>query len=149
MQIPASIWLLLGISIVVIVAVLVWLFGRARCINLTSTHAPDEKPEWMRSMPPQETITATQADGEGIMLFDQDDGEQLAAPFAEQVEDILRAELDKDPKLAGLNVDFGTSESGGLEIWVDGKAYTAIDQLSDEHLRTAIRRASQKWQKSK
>jgi hypothetical protein len=140
---------LLGVSVVVLIAVLVWLFNRASRVNLTRPDSPDEKPEWMREMPPKETIAATQADGEGITLFDYDEGEQLAAPFAEQVEDILRAELSKDPALAALNIDLGTTQDGGLEIWVDGKAYTSIDQLPDERLRAAIRRASQKWQKGK
>lgn len=147
MQIPDSVWFVVGGAALVFIAVLVRLFNRSRRINLTQANSPDEKPEWMRSMPPKETIAATQAKGKGIALFGRDEGEQLAAPFAEQIEDILRAELAQNPALASLDVDFGTAEDGGLVIWLDGTAYAAIDQLPDERLRAAIRRATQKWQK--
>lgn len=56
-------------------------------------------------------------------------------PFAEQVEDVLRARLQSDPALPALNVDLGTAPDGGLEIWVNGERYTDINLLPDERLR--------------
>jgi hypothetical protein len=138
---------LLGFSILVIVGIMAWLINRTRKFDITPTS--DEKPEWMRTTPPAETIAATKAKGEGVALYDHEEGEQLAAPFAEQIEDILRAELVKDPELAALKVDLGTAEDGSLEIWVDGESYTDFETLPNKHLRDAIRRASQKWQKNR
>jgi hypothetical protein len=139
--------ILLGLSILVIVGIMAWLINRTRKFDITPTS--DEKPEWMRSNPPKETIAATKAKGQGIGLYDREEGEQLASPFAEQIEDIVRAELAKDPELAALKVDFGTAKDGGLEIWVDGESYTDLEALPNKRLRDAIRRASQKWQRDK
>ena len=139
--------ILLGLSILVIIGIMAWLINRTRKFDITPTS--DEKPEWMRTMPPQETIAATTANGQGLGMYDHEEGEQLASPFAEQIEDILRAELAKDPELAALKVDLGTAKDGGLEIWVDGESYTDLETLPNERLRDAIRRASQKWQKDK
>ena len=139
--------ILLGLSIFVIIGIMAWLINRTRKFDITPTS--DEKPEWMRTTPPQETIAATTANGQGVGLYDHEEGEQLASPFAEQIEDILRAELAKDPELAALKVDLGTAKDGGLEIWVDGESYTDLETLPNERLRDAIRRASQKWQKDK
>ena len=139
--------ILLGLSIFVIIGIMAWLINRTRKFDITPTS--DEKPEWMRTTPPQETIAATTANGQGVGLYDHEEGEQLASPFAEQIEDILRAELAKDPELAALKVDLGTAKDGGLEIWVDGESYTDLETLPNKRLRDAIRRASQKWQKDK
>ena len=139
--------ILLGLSIFVIIGIMAWLINRTRKFDITPTS--DEKPEWMRTTPPQETIAATTANGQGVGLYDHEEGEQLASPFAEQIEDILRAELAKDPELAALKVDLGTAKDGGLEIWVDGESYTDLETLPNERLRDAIRRASRKWQKDK
>ena len=139
--------ILLGLSILVIIGIMAWLINRTRKFDITPTS--DEKPEWMRTTPPQETIAATTANGQGLGLYDHEEGEQLASPFAEQIEDILRAELAKDPELAALKVDLGTAKDGGLEIWVDGESYTDLETLPNERLRDAIRRASQKWQKDR
>jgi hypothetical protein len=139
--------ILLGISILVIIGIMAWLVNRTRKFDLTPTS--NEKPEWMRTTPPQETIAATTAKGQGVGLYDHEEGEQLASPFAEQIEDILRAELARDPELAALKVDLGTDKDGGLEIWLDGESYSDLNTLPNERLREAVRRASQKWQKDR
>src|SRR5512138_1494164 len=120
----------------------IWLLmlRSARRVNLTRT-PEGQKPEWMRTTPPPETIAATQADGEGITLYDYDEGEKVAAPFAEQIEDILRAQMSADPYLQSLDVDFGTGADGGLEISVGDKVYKAVDQIPDVRLREAINKA--------
>lgn len=129
-----------GFAIVVMVVALGWLFMRANRVNLTGTKE-GEKPEWMRSTPPSETLAATQADGEGITLFDEDAGEKLAAPFAEQIEDIVLNLMEADPQLKKHKLDFGTASDGGLEIWVDGKSYRAIQDIPEEPIRAAIQKA--------
>ena len=130
---------------VVIIVALVLYFLRSRTINLTRAESPDEKPEWMQSTPQPETVAATQADGEGITVFDHDPGEALAAPFAEQIEDIIRAKLQADPVLSAMQIDLGTGPDGRLEIIVDGKTYTSIDELPDAKLQDVFREAIARW----
>jgi hypothetical protein len=133
------------ICIVVIIAALVLYFARSRTVNLTRTASPDEKPVWMRTTPPLETIEATQVDGEGITVFDHDPGEVVAAPFAEQIEDILNAKLRADPALSSMVVDLGTGPEGELEIIVNDETYTDIEQIPNERLRQALREAVEAW----
>ncbi|MCS7178515.1 MAG: hypothetical protein RML46_00395 [Anaerolineae bacterium] len=145
-DIPVTIWIVGGIAILIIAVAIIRLILAARRINLTSPESPDQQSEWMRTTPPPETMAATQADGEGITLYDHDAGEKLAAPFAEQIEDILRARLEADPYLRSLQVDLGTGPDGGLEIWVNGVRYTDIHQLPDDRLRQAFQEAIADWQ---
>ena len=134
--------LILAVSVVAILMLLIWglLFVRARRVNLTRT-PPGEKPEWMQTTPPPETTAATEADGKGMELFDYDQGEKVAAPFAEQIEDILRAQISRDPRLQSYEIDFGTGPDGTLEIKVDDKSYTNVEQIPDERLRAAVKHA--------
>ena len=78
------------------------------------------------------------------MLYDYDAGEQVAAPFAEQVEDIIPARLSADPALTAMEVDLGTAPDGGLEIWVNGVRYTDANLLPDERLRRVFQ-AIEEW----
>lgn len=145
-DIPVTIWIVGGIAILIIAVAIIWLILAARRINMTSPESPDQKPEWIRTTPPPETRAATQADGEGVTLYDEDVGEKLAAPFAEQIEDILRARLEADPYLQSLKVDLGTGPDGSLEIWLNGVRYTDIHQLPDDRLRQAFQEAIADWQ---
>lgn len=139
--------IILGILSLVILLVVFALFAkRSRKVNLTSPDKPDTKPDWILNTPPEETMAATLADGEGITVYDYDEGEHVAAPFAEQIEDILQAKLKADPQLAALNVDLGTSETTGeLEVWVDGTKYEQIEDIPNPQLQTAIKEAVDKW----
>ncbi len=127
---------------VIIVMVVIWvlLFRTSRQVNLTRT-PEGQKPEWMHSTPPPETTAATQAEGEGVTLFNYDKGENLAAPFAEQIEDILKSKLSADPYLRSYTIDLGTGPDGGLEIKVDDKLYTSVEQIPDLRLREAFTQA--------
>ncbi len=139
------VWVIGGVAVMVVIGVCVLLVLGARRANLTRSQSPGQKPEWMRSTPPPETVAATQADGEGVALYDYDAGERLAAPFAEQIEDIIRARLDADPALAAMDVDLGTAPDGGLEVWVDGECYSDVNLLPDERLRRIFRQAVEEW----
>ncbi len=148
MEIPEIVWIAGSVVVLVVVVTYALLILHSRRINLTRSQSPDHKPEWMRTTSPPETIAATQAGGEGIALYDYDAGGHVAAPFAEQIEDILRACLSADPALAAMDVDLGTAPDGGLEIWVDGECYTDINLLPDERLRRAIRQAVERWEQT-
>jgi hypothetical protein len=138
----------LTVIVVAIIMLVIWalMLRSARRVNLTRTPG-DQKPEWMRTTPPSETIAATKADGEGVTLYDYDKGEKVAAPFAEQIEDILRAQLSADPALSSYDVDLGTGADGGLLFVVGDKTYTGIEQIPDERLRAAIKQAVDTYNK--
>ena len=148
MQIPMTVYLIGAIALVIILGIVVMLVLQSRRVNLPKPNSPEEKPEWLKSTPPKETIAATLADGEGITLYNHDEGERLAAPFAEQIEDILQALLKDDPQLSSLKVDLGTSNSGGLEFWVNGTKHDRIEDIPNKPLRDVILQAVKKWGKN-
>ncbi|MEW6406473.1 MAG: hypothetical protein AB1649_32205 [Chloroflexota bacterium] len=133
------------VIVIVMLAVLYPVFVEARKVNLTAK--TDEKPEWMRESPPKATIKAAKTDDEGVTVFDHDEGEQLAAPFAEQIEDILRARMEADPYLKNFKIDFGTSANGEMEFWINDEKYTSVDSLPDERLKQAVKEAIKQWNK--
>ena len=132
-----------GVMIVVALVMLALVFMKSNQVNLTEK--TDGKPEWMHAMPPAETVAATLKDGEGVALFDHDEGEKLAAPFAEQIEDVLRAKVESDPYLKSFNIDFGTAPDGGLEIWVNGEKYEGVATLPDEQLKKTFLQVVKEW----
>jgi hypothetical protein len=136
-----------GLMILIGLGLLAFLFVKANQVNLTEK--TDGKPEWMHAMPPEETVNATLADGEGITLYDHDEGEKVAAPFAEQIEDILRAKAKSDPYLQSLDIDFGTAADGGLEIWVNGVKYDGVASLTDEKLKETLLQVVKDWNSRK
>lgn len=136
-----------GLMIVIGLGLLAFLFVKANQVNLTEK--TEGKPEWMHAMPPEETVKATLADGEGITLFDHDEGEKVAAPFAEQIEDILRAKAENDPYLKSFDIDFGTSSDGGLEIWVNGTKYDGVASVPDEKLKETLLQVVKDWNSKK
>ena len=137
--------IIVGAALLLIIALLIPVFRSSNKVDLTSP--TNEKPEWMRDMPPAETVAATMKEGKGITIYDYDEGEKLASPFAEQIEDIFRARIQADPELAKYNIDFGTDADHTLEIWVNAKKYKKISELPDERLKAVIRQAIKNWNK--
>jgi hypothetical protein len=136
-----------GVMVLIAVVLLALVFLKSNQVNLTEK--TDGKPEWMHALPPEETVAATMKDGEGITLFDHDEGEKLAAPFAEQIEDILRAKAENDPYLKSFDIDFGTAADGGLEIWVNGTKYDGVASLPDEKLKETLLQVVKDWNSRK
>ena len=143
----ASIFIVAAIVGAVIIALLIPVFRKANAVDLTSP--TNEKPEYMRDLPPAETMAKTLADGEGITIFDYEHGERLASAFAEQIEDIMRAKIQADPELVemGYAIDFGTDADHTLEVWVNEKKYKSISELPDERLKKAMRESVRQWNK--
>jgi len=131
-----------GIVILIVVGLLAMMFMKSNKVNLTGK--TEDKPEWMQSTPPKETTDATRSEHEGVTLFNYDEGEKIAAPFAEQIEDILRAKLNSDP-FNKFDIDLGTAADGSLEIWVNGTKYGSVKELPDEKLKQAFQDAVKKW----
>jgi hypothetical protein len=132
-----------GFAGLVVILIVAFVFWRANDVNLTETG--DEKPDWMRETPPPQTLEATRTEGQGVQIFSNVPDEKLAAPFAEQIEDILQSFLRKHPELNKYHIDLGTAPDGGLEIWVNGEKFTNIDDLPDDDLRTVFQEAIEAW----
>lgn len=148
-SIPTTVWVLGAVALLIASVTLVLFFWSSRRRrSLLDSGSLTEKPEWMATDPPAETVTATQADGEKVSLYDYDPGERLAAPFAEQVEDIVRNKITSDPTLSSLDIDLGTASDGGLEIWVNGQCYHSISELPDARLREIFNQAIDRWEQS-
>jgi hypothetical protein len=143
--IPPIVWIAGGATVVAIVVIYAIFVLQRRRIDLTHAKSPDQKPEWIKTTPPPETVAATQAQGEGIGLYGRDPGEGLAAAFAEQIEDIVHARLSEDVTLSEVKVDFGTAPTGELKIRVDGESYTDISNIPNERVREIIRQAVESW----
>lgn len=134
---------LVGIALVGIILLFVLMFRKSNTVNLTGN--TEEKPAWMRETPPAETLGALLRDGEKVTVFDFDQGEKLAAPFTEQIEDIFRAKIEADPDLNHYQVDLGSAPDGTLEFWINDKKYTNVNDLPDERLKRAFRESVKKW----
>jgi hypothetical protein len=136
-----------GVMIVIALVMLAMVFIKSNQVNLTGK--TEGKPEWMHAMPPKETVEATTKDGEGVTLYDHDEGEKVAAPFAEQIEDVLRARVENDPYLKSFDIDFGTAPDGGLEIWMNGEKYNGVASLPDEKMKQVLLQAVKDWNSRK
>jgi hypothetical protein len=136
---------LLGVALVAIILVFIFLFRKSNAVNLTG--GTEEKPAWMRETPPAETLGTLLREGKKVTVFDYDEGEKLAAPFTEQIEDIFRAKIEADPDLNHFQVDIGSAPDGTLEFWVNDKKYANVNDLPDDRLKKAFRESVVKWNK--
>jgi len=135
---------IVGLAVIVfMVALLIWTNKQTREKTLLPPNG--QKPEWVRSMPPAETLEATHAEHENFQLFNHDTGERFASPFAEQIEDIFAAMLKKDPALKAYKIDLGTAPNGTLEIWVNDTKYNSVETLPNPRLKEFFKAAVEKW----
>jgi hypothetical protein len=65
----------------------------------------------------------------------------MASTIAEQIEELVRGRLDADPTLSNLTIDFGSSDDGMLEIWIEDQCYTDVNAIPDERIRGLIQEA--------
>ena len=135
----------LAVALVVILVVFFFLFQRSNTVNLTGN--TEDKPDWMRETPPAETLGALLREGKKVTVFDYDEGEKLAAPFTEQIEDIFRAKIEANPDLNHYQIDLGSAPDGTLEIWVNDKKYSNVNDLPDNRLKKAFRDSVRQWNK--
>ena len=136
---------LLAVALVVILVVFFYLFQRSNTVNLTGN--TEDKPDWMRETPPAETLGALLREGKKVTVFDYDEGEKLAAPFTEQIEDIFRAKVEADSDLNHYQIDLGSASDGTLEIWVNDRKYSNVNDLPDNRLKKAFRDSVRQWNK--
>lgn len=141
----ASVFVLFGAALIVVIVVFVFLFRKANSVNLTGN--TEDKPAWMRETPPAETLGALLREGKKVTVFDYDEGEKLAAPFTEQIEDIFRAKVEADPDLNHYKVDLGSAPDGTLEIWVNDKKYINVNDLPDNKMKRVFRESVTQWNK--
>ena len=136
---------LIGVALIVVIVIFAVMFRESSKVNLTGN--TENKPVWMRETPPAETLGALLREGKKVTAFDFDEGEKLAAPFTEQIEDIFRAKIEADPDLKHYQVDLGSAPDGTLEIWINDKKYTNVNDLPDNKLKQAFRESVVKWNK--
>ena len=136
---------LVGVALVAIIVVFVFLFRNSNTVNMTGT--TEEKPDWIRETPPAETLGTLLAEGKKVTVFDYDEGEKVAAPFTEQIEDIFRAKIAADPDLNHFQVDLGSAPDGTLEFWVNDTKYANVNDLPDNKLKRAFRESVRQWNK--
>lgn len=134
---------LVGVALVAIIVVFVFLFLNSNKVNLTGN--TEDKPDWIRETPPAETLGTLLAEGKKVTIFDYVEGEKVAAPFTEQIEDIFRAKIAADPDLNHFQVDLGSAQDGTLEFWVNDKKYTNVNDLPDNKLKRAFRESVRQW----
>lgn len=133
-----------AVAAVLVVVAVAFVFWRANQVDMTGTG--EDKPDWVRSIPPPQTLAATRARQKDFQMFNHQEGERLASPFAEQIEDVLQALLREHPELNHYHVDLGTAPDGGLEIWVNEQKFDDIDDIPDDDLRDVFRDAIEIWQ---
>ena len=136
---------LIGVALIVVIVIFAVMFRESSKVNLTGN--TEDQPGWMRETPPAETLGALLREGKKVTVFDYDEGEKLAAPFTEQIEDIFRAKVEADPDLNHYQVDLGSAPDGTLEIWINDKKYTNVNDLPDNKLKQAFRESVVKWNK--
>lgn len=73
--------------------------------------------------------------------------ERIASPVSEEIEDLVRAQLASRPELKGINLDFGTSADGSLEIWIDDERYDDVKSIKDDRIRRMIQDAVDTYNK--
>ena len=135
------------IAVLVVVGIAGWLILQGRKFKLNEP-APGEKPEWMRAEPPAETLEALKMEGKPVALYNVEQGENLAAPFAEQIEDIVHASLKADPFLKSILVDFGTAPDGSLEFNINGTKYPNLDAIPEGRVKIIIMQAIDTYNRS-
>jgi len=148
MGIPIEFLVAGGLVILAVVILMVSWSKKAREVDLADSEGGAERPEWVRITPPDETSSQLKADGEKFGVFDHDKGEEMAAPFAEQIEDIIRVLLREDPELADVKVDLGTADDGSLEIWINEEVFTSVDDISNEKVKQVFHKAISRWEAS-
>ncbi len=76
-----------------------------------------------------------------------DNVERIASPVSEEIEELVRVQLASRPELKGINLDFGTSADGGLEIWIDDELYEDVKSIKDDRIRRLIQEAVDTYNK--
>jgi hypothetical protein len=143
----ASVGIVGVIALLVIVGLFVWIMRRRKAE--TPATPAGAKPDWMRSTPPKETLAALKEDGKQMAVFVHDQGEKLAAPFAEQIEDIVRAKLDADPFLKSTRLDFGTAADGGIEFVINNQSFASLDQIPEGRIKAIIKESIEAYNQQK
>nr|MBN1228668.1 hypothetical protein [Anaerolineae bacterium] len=87
---------------------------------------------------PEQTLTRSMALVQDAMIEERERSASLAA---EQIEEMVKKELDQHPDLADVKLDFGSVPDGTIDIWVDGEQYDNPEDIPDERIRDAIKKA--------
>jgi flagellar biosynthesis/type III secretory pathway M-ring protein FliF/YscJ len=70
-----------------------------------------------------------------------DEDERPATIISEQIEERTKEILEAQGKKLGKEIDFATGADGSLEIWIEGVPYKEVDEIPDEDVRAAVKKA--------
>jgi hypothetical protein len=70
-----------------------------------------------------------------------DEGERPATIISEQIEEQVREILKAQGKMLDRQIDFATGADGSLEIWIEEVCYKEVDEIPDEDIRAAVKKA--------
>jgi hypothetical protein len=74
-----------------------------------------------------------------------DEGERISTLVSEQVEERVKEILKAEGSLLANDIDFATAADGSLEFWVNEKRYSSLDDIPDEAIRNAVRKAVEEF----
>ena len=74
-----------------------------------------------------------------------EEGERLASPISEQIEEMARRTLAAQGDELADGIDFATGADGSLEIWVEGRCYSSPDEIRDSKVRKAVQEAVEEF----
>lgn len=74
-----------------------------------------------------------------------EEGEKHASLVSEQIEERVKQILAEQGHTLDEKIDFGTASDGSLEIWIEENAYTSVDKIPDEIVRSAVAKAVEEF----
>jgi hypothetical protein len=111
-----------GLLIIIVVLLVVWaLRSRAKTREIEQQEA--------------ETMATRMSDVSDARYLA---GEREASLISEQIEEMVKKQLDQFPDLAETKIDFGTAADGSLEIWVEDQKYTDVNAIPDQRIQKAV-----------
>lgn len=78
---------------------------------------------------------------EQVMDARLEKGERPATIISEQIEEQVKEILKAEGKMLDQEIDFATGADGSLEIWIQGVCYKEVDEIPDENVRAAVKKA--------
>ncbi|HEY3312923.1 MAG TPA: hypothetical protein VGK00_14885 [Anaerolineales bacterium] len=135
-MIAGSIFIVGGLAILVVIGIAVWLLRKGQNFKLSDTQ-PGQKPEKRGGSPANPDPLKNAA----IPPVVFDEIEDLNAPFATQIEHMVRKNLKADPFLKSIRIDFTTNPDDSLEFNINGAKYASLDAIPEGRVKVIIKQA--------
>jgi hypothetical protein len=70
-------------------------------------------------------------------------------PLVDEINDLVQRRLKENPNLAHHLITLTTSIRGDLRIYVDQKAFQAVDDITNSEVRDLIQDAIYEWERGR